>query len=264
VDKPEQYTHCVGEPKYVIPEDGLAEYIICPLRYAFVWHYEVDPPGQAYAVRACLRTGLSELARLQYEHRLTAATVSRVLRPMGGRLENTHFMYVHGALVKYAAVLAERQVLAFSAPSRVRVGDSLFVGVADVIHKEEDSIVFSHMNGLPFATASEMDAMIVQSVRDGMSSLEASVKRNGLRVVWRSLHPQGAAIVEEDIRPMYGVRPLLGAISRGIRNHAFYPRWHSSVCRRCGFQSVCSPKWCSARVLRRPGVAREGIVQEMQ
>jgi hypothetical protein len=237
----------------VITEDGIVDYLVCPLRYAFLWHYGLDVPEPRRLYRQCVRSGLSALFRLLHEGRLNLDNLREVLKPEAARLPQPLQPFIDAVLVKYAAYMKDRRVLAYDLPVTLTVDTTVFAGTLDVLFEEEDVVAAAHVDDLPSSIDPRARTALMGLLQDGFQdSIRDEIADRGQLLDWRSLVLRGAMIQEESVAPTKANTAFLSVVGRCIESQAFHPRWHRASCRSCGFRPVCSAKWAMRKHLKRP------------
>lgn len=238
----------------VITEDGIVDYIVCPLRYAFLWHYNVNAPEPRRLYRQCIRSGLSVLFRLLHEKRLDLNNLREALKPEMDRLPEALRPFIDSVMIRYADSMRDRQVLAYDLPVTTMINGVVFVGVLDVLFEEEGGIVAAaHVDDLPSSLENGARHALMGLVQDGFhDSIRDEIAARGQLLDWRSLVLRSTEIREESVPPAKLDASFLQAIGRCIDFRAFYPRWHRASCRSCGFRPVCDAEWATTERLSHP------------
>jgi len=251
----------MSEAKAIITEDGLADYLRCPLRYAFVWHYGIDPDEKHTKFKALLRTALSMLYRCGFDGDLTLSAMKRSTAKLAAEHPQV-WTNIWGILLKHSAYVKDAHVIAYSIPTKTKTESGIFTGMIDLATFEADKLVLSRLSSPDSTTAS--GSIITDCVRHGFAStvLYEAGQRN-LTSVWQDMSLVRSTICFNIMRDAVDTRPFLAAVMRGIATQSFYPRVNPGVCLGCYFKQACSPKWCAVERLRTPLQTREEILSEL-
>jgi hypothetical protein len=249
----------------VITEDGIVDYITCPLRYCFLWHYEVESQEPRYLYRQYVRTGLSAAFKLLHRRQLTLKTLQTEMRSRCQGLTNSAWPFLESVITRYAAEIKDYQVVAYDLPTIVDVGGHRYVGCLDVLFIEGGSLVAAHVDDLPSYVTDSVRRVVNGVVQHGAPQvvLEEAEYR-GLPVSWRSLVLRGGGMQSSVVPETALDTDYLTVLGHDIENWAFSPRYHRSSCRNCGFSPVCNPKWALPERLRVAGIARRTLMTELE
>ena len=249
-------------PGQIIPEDALVDYLGCPLRYALLWYYDVDIHETQSGYREGTRSGLSGLFKLLHERTLSNLSLQEELDAAG--LDEATQMFVWPALLKYAADIRGRRVLGYQIPARRRIGRFTFVTSADALCMEDKRLILLKFVAVPWIFDLALESLVMGLVQLCLpQNVRREAARRGLKIEWRTIKIRGPRVIETEVQEQKHTDSTIVSVARGLAAHSFYPRWPKSLCRRCGFQSICSPKWCAGRAFRKRTSTRAQIIEEL-
>jgi len=251
--------------KSIITVDALVDYIICPLRYAFLWHYQVSPPGGTDRYQDYLRACFAHAATLAHDRKLNYKTLTTALSRIETDLPAHVRGAVHGAVTKYAVAFARGRMVGYQVPVRRQVGNHVFAGQIDAIHLRDGVLRCICINDLPSAIQERVGPMFVGVLQHCMSAdITDTLHRRNIPIKWISVRLVGSELSETSASLYEYPRSIMSAVARGIQAQSFYPRGHRGICRSCGFSNVCGLKWCSTRALLRSKTTATEIQRELE
>lgn len=254
----------MGEAKTIITEEAIEDYIRCPMRYAFIWHYGIDPTDSFSKFRSLLRDSLHQVYKCQYENRFSLKQIQEATVDIA-RTAGPAWPHLWGILLKHSTRLESKTVLAFSVPTVVRVGDYKFSGMVDLVTKDEKVLKLYHLQAYSPNTTDASADLLTDCVRAGFSqSVLHQADKMSLETNWSSMYLIGASLHFTPLKAQIDVRPFLASVGRGIAAQSFYPRGNAHTCRACCFRSICDTKWISLEKIRTPNVTREDIIKEFK
>jgi len=230
----------------ILTEEGIVDYLVCPLRYAFIWHYNLPVPEVRRLYRQCVRSGLSACFRLLHEGQMNLDNLREAMQPDILSLPKELRMFMDTVMVRYANSLLGRRVLAYDLPVTVDAADITFAGVIDVLLEEDGNVVAAHVDDSPSSLEIRAKHAVFNLIQLGLpTDVTVEAANRGQYILWRSLRLSGSGIEEETKNILGSPKQItfLENIGHCVKAKAFHPRWSRSACRSCGFCTVCDPEW---------------------
>jgi len=234
------------------------------MRYALIWYYGADIRDSRTTAREYIRNGMSIVLRLQHEGKLDNEHLDREL----GLCEvSSHYglhAMVWAALIRYAASVKDRRVLAYNLPITTEVDGYTYVGVVDGVTVRGNTLRVSKYLSTPSSAEPHVDDFVLGLTLSAFPrDILDTAREDRMNVEWTSVRARGSRLIEDPVHDVPDPFPVLRGVIRGINNRVFYPRWSRALCRRCGAAPVCRTSWLSEQCLSRRKRTRSRINKEL-
>ena len=250
--------------KTIITEEALEDYVRCPMRYAFIWHYGIDPDETFCKFRSLLRSALTCLYKCRYETSFTQADITAYTKDVAS-IAGPVWPHIWGILLKHAVHIKDWLVVAYSVPTIIRAGNFKFTGIVDLVASEEHTLRIVHLHSYTSSTTDASASLLTDSVRSGFSnSVLTKAYKTFALVQWQSMSVVRSTMYFRNLPDVQDVRPFISSVGRGIGSTSFYPRGNTHTCYGCYFGSICNTKWCTTERLRKPNETKDEILSELK